>query len=165
MLTRSIYQANLDIQYTEGISFPTPNIYYSTGGSPPFIPDEGTDTNSNEPYLDWLNFILNQTTIPQTVGSFQHFLMKFALTANVSSLRATAMMNRLFPSTMLHKSATCSPSWVPVVAALCSAAAIAVSAVTVFPMMAPTRESSFLASLVCTLSKRLPTFPKACRTP
>lgn len=59
-------EANLDIQYTEGISFPTPNTYYSTGGSPPFTPDSQTPTNTNEPYLDWLNFILNQTTIPQT---------------------------------------------------------------------------------------------------
>ncbi|KAJ7881181.1 peptidase S8/S53 domain-containing protein [Mycena leptocephala] len=59
-------EANLDIQYTEGISFPTPNIYYSTGGSPPFTKDTFTPTNTNEPYLDWLNFILNQTTIPQT---------------------------------------------------------------------------------------------------
>ncbi|TBU30571.1 subtilisin-like protein [Dichomitus squalens] len=59
-------EANLDIQYTEGISFPTPNIYYSTGGSPPFNSDENTPTNTNEPYLDWLNFILAQDTIPQT---------------------------------------------------------------------------------------------------
>ncbi|CDO69652.1 hypothetical protein BN946_scf184851.g40 [Trametes cinnabarina] len=59
-------EANLDIQYTEGISFPTPNIYYSTGGSPPFIPDDETPTNTNEPYLDWLNFILDQDSIPQT---------------------------------------------------------------------------------------------------
>ncbi|KAH9940879.1 subtilisin-like protein [Epithele typhae] len=59
-------EANLDIQYTEGISFPTPNIYYSTGGSPPFTPDDNTPTNTNEPYLDWLNFILANSTIPQT---------------------------------------------------------------------------------------------------
>ena len=59
-------EANLDIQYTGGISYPTPNIYYSTGGSPPFIPDSYTHSNTNEPYLDFLNFILNQTTIPQT---------------------------------------------------------------------------------------------------
>ncbi len=61
-----VAQANLDIQYTEGITFPTPNIYYSTGGSPPFKADSQTPTNTNEPYLDWLNFILNQTSIPQT---------------------------------------------------------------------------------------------------
>ncbi|KAF8880201.1 peptidase S8/S53 domain-containing protein [Infundibulicybe gibba] len=60
-------KANLDIQYTTGISFPTPNVYYSTGGSPPFNPDSQTPTDTNEPYLDWLNFILAQPSIPQTI--------------------------------------------------------------------------------------------------
>ncbi|KAI0079096.1 subtilisin-like protein [Panus rudis PR-1116 ss-1] len=59
-------EANLDVQYTEGITFPTPNIYYSTGGSPPFKPDDNTPTNTNEPYLDWLNFVLAQSSVPQT---------------------------------------------------------------------------------------------------
>ncbi|KAF7317714.1 Subtilisin-like protein [Mycena kentingensis (nom. inval.)] len=59
-------EANLDVQTTEGLTFPTPNIYYSTGGSPPFIADSATPSNTNEPYLQWLNFVLNQTTIPQT---------------------------------------------------------------------------------------------------
>ncbi|KAJ7230500.1 peptidase S8/S53 domain-containing protein [Mycena pura] len=59
-------EANLDTQYTEAISFPTPNTYYSTGGSPPFITDSNTPSDTNEPYLDWLNFILSQTTVPQT---------------------------------------------------------------------------------------------------
>ena len=62
-------QANLDIQYTESISYPTPNIFYSTHGSPPYKPDEETLTNTNEPYLDWLNFVMNQTTIPQTIST------------------------------------------------------------------------------------------------
>ncbi|KAI0306132.1 subtilisin-like protein [Multifurca ochricompacta] len=62
-------EANLDIQFAEGISYPTPNIYYSTGGSPPYTPDVNTNSNTNEPYLDWLNFILNQTTIPQVIST------------------------------------------------------------------------------------------------
>ncbi|KAI0048738.1 subtilisin-like protein [Auriscalpium vulgare] len=62
-------EANLDIQYAESISFPTPNIYYSTGGSPPFVEDGNTPTNTNEPYLDWLQFILEQSTIPQTIST------------------------------------------------------------------------------------------------
>ncbi|GLB43381.1 putative pro-kumamolisin, activation domain [Lyophyllum shimeji] len=62
-------EANLDIQYTTGMSYPTPNIYYSTGGSPPFTPDSQTPSNTNEPYLDWLNFILAQSTIPQTIST------------------------------------------------------------------------------------------------
>ncbi|KAF8972690.1 peptidase S8/S53 domain-containing protein [Flammula alnicola] len=60
-------EANLDIQYTMGISSPTPNTYYSTGGSPPFNPDTFTPTNTNEPYLDFLTFLLAQSSIPQTL--------------------------------------------------------------------------------------------------
>ena len=51
------------------MTFPTPNIFYSTGGSPPFIPDGQTPTNSNEPYLDWLEFILGQERVPQTIST------------------------------------------------------------------------------------------------
>ncbi|KAG6853522.1 hypothetical protein C0991_003517 [Blastosporella zonata] len=62
-------EANLDIQYATGMSFPTPNIYYSTGGSPPFTPDSLTPENTNEPYFDWLKYILNTTNIPQTIST------------------------------------------------------------------------------------------------
>ena len=66
-----ITQANLDIQYAESMAFPTPNIFYSTGGSPPFIPDGENPTNMNEPYLDWLEFIeaLGNETVPQTIST------------------------------------------------------------------------------------------------
>ncbi|KAF7292528.1 Subtilisin-like protein [Mycena kentingensis (nom. inval.)] len=47
-------EANLDT--TEGLTFPASNIYYSTGGSPPFIADSATPSNTNEPYLQWLNY-------------------------------------------------------------------------------------------------------------
>ena len=43
-------EANLDTQFAFGISFPTPATFFSTGGSPPFIPDSGTPTDTNEPY-------------------------------------------------------------------------------------------------------------------
>ncbi|KAJ7780215.1 peptidase S8/S53 domain-containing protein [Mycena maculata] len=62
-------EANLDIQYSLAIAVPTPATFYSTGGSPPFVADSNTPTNTNEPYLDWLDFILNQTTIPQTIST------------------------------------------------------------------------------------------------
>ncbi|KAJ7454057.1 peptidase S8/S53 domain-containing protein [Mycena galericulata] len=60
-------EANVDVQVTEGISFPTPITFYSTGGSPPFLPDPNTPSDTNEPYLDWLTFILSQENIPQTI--------------------------------------------------------------------------------------------------
>jgi tripeptidyl-peptidase-1 len=62
-------EANLDIQYTVGMSAPIPNTYYSTGGSPPFIPDTQTPTNTNEPYLDWVNFVLDQDSMPDVVST------------------------------------------------------------------------------------------------
>ena len=69
MVVLYITQANLDVQYAESISFPTPNIFYSTAGTPPFIPDVQETANLNEPYLDWLDFILIQKTIPQTIST------------------------------------------------------------------------------------------------
>ncbi|KAM5534444.1 hypothetical protein V8D89_011911 [Ganoderma adspersum] len=62
-------EANLDTQFAFGLTFPTPGTFWSTGGSPPFTPDDLTPTNSNEPYLDWLAFILKQKTIPQTIST------------------------------------------------------------------------------------------------
>ncbi|KZT50360.1 subtilisin-like protein [Calocera cornea HHB12733] len=54
-------EANLDVQYAGGVSFPIPNIYYSTGGSPPFTPDLNTPTDSNEPYAEFLAYMLAKT--------------------------------------------------------------------------------------------------------
>ena len=58
-------EANLDVQAILGISFPTPVTSYSTGGSPPFKPDINTPTDTNEPYLVWLNYVLSQYDVPQ----------------------------------------------------------------------------------------------------
>lgn len=63
----SVAEANLDIQYTVSLSFPTENIFYSTAGRPPFIADLDVTTNDSEPYLDWLQWLLNQKDIPQTI--------------------------------------------------------------------------------------------------
>ncbi|KAG8681181.1 hypothetical protein FRC08_015797, partial [Ceratobasidium sp. 394] len=62
-------EAGLDVQYAGAISYPTPNIFYSTGGSPPYIPDSNTPTNTNEPYLDWVSYMLNKTTLPNTIST------------------------------------------------------------------------------------------------
>ena len=49
--TRAGFEANLDVQFALGISFPTPGVFHSTGGSPPYVPDKGNLINTNEPYL------------------------------------------------------------------------------------------------------------------
>jgi len=64
-------EANLDTQTTLGFTLPTRNIFWSTGGSPPFTPDLATPYNTNEPYLEWLNFILGQPKdqIPKVIST------------------------------------------------------------------------------------------------
>ena len=63
----NIVEANLDIQYAVGINQKVPTTYYSTGGRPPI---NGGGENTNEPYLDFLNYLLNLTDadLPTTVS-------------------------------------------------------------------------------------------------
>jgi tripeptidyl-peptidase I len=53
-------EGNLDTQAMISIGWPTPLVSYSTGGSPPIIFDAFTTSNTNEPYLTWLDWILAQ---------------------------------------------------------------------------------------------------------
>lgn len=63
-------EANLDTQIAMPLTYPIHNLYYSTGGSPPFIDDESLKgNNSNEPYLDWVNHVLAQTDLPLTISN------------------------------------------------------------------------------------------------
>jgi tripeptidyl-peptidase-1 len=63
-------EGNLDGQTLVGVTYPMRVKAYNTGGSPPFTPDKFTPTNSNEPYLDWLDYMLaNETDLPSTVST------------------------------------------------------------------------------------------------
>jgi tripeptidyl-peptidase-1 len=62
-------EGNLDAETILSATYPTPLTAYNTGGSPPFTPDDLTPTNTNEPYLTWLQYILNQTDIPQVIST------------------------------------------------------------------------------------------------
>ncbi|TFY82758.1 hypothetical protein EWM64_g1251 [Hericium alpestre] len=62
-------EANLDTQFAYGLTFPTPGTFWTTAGAPPFIPDSGTTTDTNEPYTKWLDFVLAQEKIPQTIST------------------------------------------------------------------------------------------------
>lgn len=62
-------EGSLDAETIIGITYPTPLIAYSTGGSPPFIPDLLTPTDTNEPYLTWIQYILAQSDLPQTIST------------------------------------------------------------------------------------------------
>ncbi|KAF8752848.1 Subtilisin-like protein [Rhizoctonia solani] len=62
-------EANLDVQVVCGSYLSFPLTFYSTGGSPPYKPDSNTPTNTNEPYLEWVNYMLNKTTLPLTIST------------------------------------------------------------------------------------------------
>ena len=59
----------LDIETLLGISWPTPLLAWSTAGEPPFLPDADNPTVDSEPYLTWLNYILQQDNIPQVISN------------------------------------------------------------------------------------------------
>ncbi|KAG0197930.1 hypothetical protein BGX28_008580 [Mortierella sp. GBA30] len=61
-------EANLDIQYVAGLTFPNSLTYYSVGGLPPFIPDDFEVKNANEPFLDFVCHLSEQENIPQTIS-------------------------------------------------------------------------------------------------
>jgi tripeptidyl-peptidase-1 len=65
-------EANLDIQYAASLGFKQDIVYYSTGGLGQLIPDldqPDTNSNGNEPYLDFLEYILglDDHELPQTI--------------------------------------------------------------------------------------------------
>ncbi|KAL1721726.1 peptidase S8/S53 domain-containing protein [Schizophyllum commune] len=63
-------EADLDVQFAFGISHPIQNkTFWSTAGKPPFKPDLGTPTNTNEPYTEWLDFVLSQDDIPLVIST------------------------------------------------------------------------------------------------
>jgi tripeptidyl-peptidase I len=59
-----------DLQTILGMTWPLPVTMYSTGGSPPFTPDQLTPSNTNEPYLAFLLDLRNRKTqdIPKTIS-------------------------------------------------------------------------------------------------
>ncbi|KUJ14643.1 subtilisin-like protein [Mollisia scopiformis] len=62
-------EANLDAQTLLGMIYPIPLTSFSTGGSPPYIPDINTPTDTNEPYLTWVNYVTGQKDLPQVISS------------------------------------------------------------------------------------------------
>ncbi|CAD0108409.1 unnamed protein product [Aureobasidium uvarum] len=62
-------EGDLDGELVLGITWPTSFLSWSTGGSPPFIPDLATPTDTNEPYLEWLTYVLAQDVLPQVIST------------------------------------------------------------------------------------------------
>ena len=61
-------EANQNMQYTEAISYPTPNIFYSTGGSSLMWGDLDGKPVPGDLFLGWAHDVLSQVYIPQTIS-------------------------------------------------------------------------------------------------
>jgi tripeptidyl-peptidase I len=69
---RTGIEGNLDVQTMLGIAWPVPLTAYSTGGlNPDFIPDAFTPTDTDEPYLTWVQYMLSlsKDQLPTTVST------------------------------------------------------------------------------------------------
>ncbi|KAL9108225.1 MAG: hypothetical protein Q9227_006963 [Pyrenula ochraceoflavens] len=62
-------EGNLDVETILSESYPTPLTAYSTGGSPPFINSTSTPTNTNEPYLVWVERVLSDASAPNVIST------------------------------------------------------------------------------------------------
>ncbi|KAH9054783.1 subtilisin-like protein [Lactarius vividus] len=60
-------EANLDVQYTSAMAYPTPIIFYSIGGSGRWVTKTGEPVSGDE-WLESFNYLLKKTVIPQTIS-------------------------------------------------------------------------------------------------
>ncbi|KAF8264651.1 peptidase S8/S53 domain-containing protein [Lactarius quietus] len=59
-------EANIDVQYTAAITYPTPLVFYSVGGELKALP--GTNKPARgDALLEWSKYVLDKTTVPQTI--------------------------------------------------------------------------------------------------
>ena len=63
------YEANLDIETVLGIAYPTNVTVFSTGGMPPYKPDNFTTSDTNEPYLTWARYAIKQAVLPGVIST------------------------------------------------------------------------------------------------
>ncbi|QDS77382.1 hypothetical protein FKW77_005860 [Venturia effusa] len=57
----------LDAEMMLSMAYPIPMVSWSTGGSPPWKPDLATPSNTNEPYLTWLETVLAKKDLPTVI--------------------------------------------------------------------------------------------------
>ncbi|KAH9068478.1 subtilisin-like protein [Lactarius deliciosus] len=68
-------EANQNVQYAQAMAYPTPLIFYSTGGE--MALDPGTNEPSpGDPWLEWINYMLRQEVVPQTIAISYGFVEK-----------------------------------------------------------------------------------------
>ena len=59
-------EANLNIQLAQGIAYPTPQVFFSTGGESVANPDD--TPGEDDMWFAWLNYMLREPNVPQAVS-------------------------------------------------------------------------------------------------
>ena len=65
-LKRPGSEANLNLQYTQAIAYPTPHIFYSTGGVLMWEDSSGMPVQGDL-FLGWVGYVVSRLYIPQTI--------------------------------------------------------------------------------------------------
>ncbi|TVY20308.1 Tripeptidyl-peptidase SED2 [Lachnellula arida] len=60
-------EGNLNAETVIGLAYPIPVTTYNIGGRAPFQNSKFTTHNQNEPYLEWLQYVLAQPDLPQVI--------------------------------------------------------------------------------------------------
>lgn len=60
-------EGNLNAETVIGLAYPIPVTAYNVGGRAPFQKSRFSTDNKNEPYLEWLQYVLAQPDLPQVI--------------------------------------------------------------------------------------------------
>ncbi|KAH8982165.1 subtilisin-like protein [Lactarius hatsudake] len=61
-------EANQNIQYAQAMAYPTPHLFYSTGGEMAVLPGSNLPA-PGDLFLAWLNFVLSGQRVPPTIST------------------------------------------------------------------------------------------------
>src|SRR6266702_2829133 len=64
--SRPGFEGNVNMQYAQAMAYPTPHIYYSTGGALEWTAP-GNQPDPEDAFLKWFGYMLSQRYIPQTI--------------------------------------------------------------------------------------------------
>ncbi|KAI9450960.1 subtilisin-like protein [Lactarius psammicola] len=59
-------EGSLNMQWTQAMAYPTPHIFYSTGGTP-LIRNDNNEPAQGDSWMEWTRYMLKETNVPQTI--------------------------------------------------------------------------------------------------
>ncbi len=81
------------------MAYPTPHIYYSIGGAQQVY----------DPYINWLNYVLEQTSVPRTISTLYWALSSAIFNPKVAASFSGGGFSNCFPRPSYRRT-QCPPS-------------------------------------------------------